>query len=68
MKLDLPFLPQAILLGATFLVLAILSVVMYSLLASYAGQQLRLPLIQRWTHRIGGGLLIGSGGMTAVTS
>ena len=68
MKLDLPFLPQAILLGATFLVLAILSVVTYSLLASYAGQQLRLPLIQRWTHRIGGGLLIGAGGMTAVTS
>ena len=67
-KLDLPFLPQATVLGATFLVLAVLSVVTYSLLASYTGQQLRLPLIQRWTHRIGGGLLIGAGGMTAFAS
>lgn len=67
-KPDLPFLPQSIILGATFFVLAILSVLFYSLLASFTGQQLRLSLIQRWTNRIGGGLLIGAGGMTAVSS
>ena len=65
---ELPFTTQAVILGATFFVLAIISVLGYAALAIYAGQQLHLPLIQRWTHRIGGGLLIGAGGMTAVTS
>ena len=65
---ELPFTTQAVILGATFFVLAIISVLGYAALAIYAGQQLHLPLIQRWTHRIGGGLLIGAGGITAVTS
>ena len=65
---ELPFTTQMVILGATFFVLAIISVLGYAALAIYAGQQLHLPLIQRWTHRIGGGLLIGAGGMTAVTS
>ena len=65
---ELPFTTQAVILGATFFVLAIISVLGYAALAIYAGQQLHLPLIQRWTHRIGGGLLIGAGGMTAVNS
>ena len=65
---ELPFKTQVVILGATFFVLAIISVLGYAALAIYAGQQLHLPLIQRWTHRIGGGLLIGAGGMTAVTS
>ena len=65
---ELPFITQVVILGATFFVLAILSVLGYAALAIYAGQQLHLPLIQRWTHRIGGGLLIGAGGMTAVNS
>ena len=65
---ELPFSTQAVILGTTFFVLAIISVLGYAALAIYAGQQLHLPLIQRWTHRIGGGLLIGAGGMTAVTS
>ena len=65
---ELPFTTQAVILGATFFVLAIISVLGYAALAIYAGQQLHLSLIQRWTHRIGGGLLIGAGGMTAVTS
>ena len=58
-----PFIPQSLILGSTFLVLAILSVLFYSLLASYTGQQMRLSLIHRWTNRIGGCLLIGAGGM-----
>ena len=65
---ELPFTTQIVILGGTFFVLAIISVLVYAALAVYAGQQLHLPLIQRWTHRIGGGLLIGAGGMTAVTS
>ena len=65
---ELPFTTQAVILGTTFFVLAIISVLGYAALAIYAGQQLHLPFIQRWTHRIGGGLLIGAGGMTAVTS
>ena len=65
---ELPFTTQAVILGATFFVLAIISVLGYAALAIYAGQQLHLSLIQRWTHRIGGGLLIVAGGMTAVTS
>ena len=60
-----PFIPQSLILGSTFLVLAILSVLFYSLLASYTGQQMRLSLIHRWTNRIGGCLLIGAGGMIA---
>ena len=65
---ELPFTTQAVILGATFFVLAIISVLGYAALAIYAGQQLHLSLIQRWTHRIGGGLLIVAGGMTAVSS
>ena len=65
---ELPFTTQVVILGATFFVLAIISVLGYAALAIYAGQQLHLSLIQRWTHRIGGGLLIGAGGMTAVPS
>ena len=65
---ELPFTTQVVILGATFFVLAIISVLGYAALAIYAGQQLHLSLIQRWTHRIGGGLLIVAGGMTAVSS
>jgi len=60
-----PFIPQSLILGSTFLVLAILSVLFYSLLASYTGQQMRLSLIHLWTNRIGGCLLICAGGMIA---
>ena len=56
-----PFITQSLILGSTFLVLAILSVLFYSLLASYTGQKMRLSLILRWTNRIGGCLLIGAG-------
>ena len=60
-----PFITQSLILGSTFLVLAILSVLFYYLLASYTGQQMRLSLIHVWTNRIGGCLLIGAGGMIA---
>ena len=60
-----PFITQSLILGSTFLVLAIISVLFYSLLASFTGQQMQLSLIHRWTNRIGGSLLIGAGGMIA---
>ena len=60
------FITQSLILGSTFLGLALLSVVLYSLLSSFIGQQMRLPLIHRWTNRIGGSLLIGAGGMIAI--
>ena len=59
------FITQSLILGSTFLGLALLSVVLYSLLSSFIGQQMRLSLIHRWTNRIGGSLLIGAGGMIA---
>ena len=59
------FIPQSLILGSTFLVLAIISVLFYSMLASFTGQQMQLSLIHRWTNRIGGSLLIGAGGMIA---
>ena len=62
---DKPFLSQALILGSTFLVLALVSVIFYSILASFTGQQLRLSLIHTWTNRIGGGFLIGAGIMLA---
>ncbi len=63
-----PFAPQAFMLGTIFFLLAIMIVISYALLASYVGTQLRLPSIQQWTKQIGGGLLIGAGGMTIVSS
>ena len=62
---DKPFLSQALILGSTFLVLALVSVIFYSILANFTGQQLRLSLIHTWTNRIGGCLLIGAGIMIA---
>ena len=56
-KSELPFTPQVVVLGGTFFVLAIIIVAAYALLASYAGKRMRVPAIQRWTQRIGGGLL-----------
>ena len=60
-----PFITQSLILGSTFLMLAIISVLFYSMLATFAGQQMQLSLIHRWTNRIGGSLLIGAGGITA---
>ncbi len=60
-----PFITQSLILGSTFLMLAIISVLFYSMLATFTGQQMQLSLIHRWTNRIGGSLLIGAGGMIA---
>ena len=59
------FITQSLILGSTFLGLALLSVLLYSLLSSLVGHHMRLPLIHLWTNRIGGILLIVAGGMIA---
>ena len=59
------FITQSLILGSTFLGLALLSVLLYSLLSSLVGQHMRLSVIHSWTNRIGGFLLIGAGGMIA---
>ena len=59
------FITQSLILGSTFLGLALLSVLLYSLLSSLVGQHMRLSVIHSWTNRIGGSLLIGAGGMIA---
>ncbi len=59
------FITQSLILGSTFLGLAILSVLFYSILSSLIGQHMRLHLIHHWTNLIGGILLICSGGMIA---
>ena len=47
-----PFITQSLILGSTFLVLAIISVLFYSMLASFTGQQMQLSLIHRWTNPV----------------
>jgi len=63
-----PFVTQAIILGGTFFIIAIISVLGYAALTVYAGKQLHLTKIHHWTHRIGGGLLVGAGGITFISS
>ena len=60
-----PFLPQIIVMGGTFLVLATLNVTLYALLASAARRTAQRPSVQRVVNRIGGSVLIGAGILTA---
>jgi threonine/homoserine/homoserine lactone efflux protein len=56
-----PFWPQVLLLEATFVTLAIVNSMLYSLMASAARQRLRQPQVQRAVHRTGGSILVGAG-------
>ena len=60
-----PVAPQLFILGATFLVLAIISAAAYAILAGGMRERLRRPRLLRAINRTGGGLLIGAGIMTA---
>ncbi len=57
--------PQAAILVATFVTLAALNAGLYGLLASRAGGVIRRPKVRRVVNRVGGGVLIGAGAMTA---
>jgi len=64
---DAPALPQLLLLGGTFLVLAIVNAAAYALLAARARDALRRPGTRRAVNRIAGGVLMGAGALTAAT-
>lgn len=58
---DAQLLPQMLLLGGTFLVLATLNAAVYAALAGSARDAVKHPAINRAVHRTGGGILIGAG-------
>lgn len=60
-----PIAPQLVLLGATFVVLAIVNTALYALLAGSVRDAVRRPGVMRAVHRLGGSVLIGAGIMTA---
>jgi len=51
-----PAIPQMLICGATFLVLAITNASLYALMAAAARQTIRKPVVQRRVNRIGGSL------------
>jgi threonine/homoserine/homoserine lactone efflux protein len=55
--------PQMLVFGATFLVLASLNALGYALMASAARGAVRRPAVQRAVNRVGGSLLIGAGAL-----
>lgn len=62
-----PILPQTLLLGATFLFLAFVSVTLYALVAIRVRRRLSDPRVARALNRVGGGALVGAGVFAAVT-
>ncbi|BDD88244.1 LysE family translocator [Desulfofustis limnaeus] len=61
----LPMLPQLLLLGGSFLVLALLNALLYALFASQLREFITQPPVRRWFERCGGTALIGAGIFTA---
>ena len=62
---EAPVLPQLVLLGATFFLLAVANAAAYALLAGSVRSALTRPGAMRAVNRVGGGLLIGAGLLTA---
>jgi homoserine/homoserine lactone efflux protein len=60
-----PIAPQLLLLGGTFLVLAIVNATLYALLAGSVRDAVRRPGVMKVAQRLGGSVLIGAGIMTA---
>jgi threonine/homoserine/homoserine lactone efflux protein len=60
-----PLLPQMMLLGATFIGLAMLVVSSYAVMAASARRVICRPAYQRIVNRSGGGLLVGAGVLAA---
>jgi threonine/homoserine/homoserine lactone efflux protein len=65
LDLGKPFLPQTLILEATFLCLAALNAFVYGLLADMARGYIRKASVQRVVNRTGGTLLIAAGAVTA---
>ena len=60
-----PALPQMLILGATFWVLAILTASVYAFMSGTLGMTFRSPRFRRNVDRLGGSVLIGAGVLTA---
>ena len=65
LDLNRPFLPQTLILEATFLVMAALNSFLYGLLANAARGIIRKSSVQKAVNRTGGTLLIAEGAVTA---
>jgi len=65
LDLGKPFLPQTLILEATFLCLAALNALGYVFLADMARSYIRKASVQRMVNRTGGTLLIAAGAVTA---
>lgn len=56
-----PFVPQVVILEATFVILAALNAALYGWLAAKAREKLKNPRVQRAVNRTGGAALMGAG-------
>jgi threonine/homoserine/homoserine lactone efflux protein len=65
MQANRPFLPQVIILEATFVLLAVINTSIYAAIASAVRDKLHQPRVQRLINRTGGSLLVGAGLFTA---
>lgn len=60
-----PVFPQLLLLGGTFLFLALVNAVLYAFFASRLREAIQKTSVRKWFHRCGGTALIGAGIFTA---
>jgi threonine/homoserine/homoserine lactone efflux protein len=60
-----PVLPQVLLLGSTFVILAVVNAALYALLAARARNAVANPRAMKMVNRVGGSALIGAGLLTA---
>jgi threonine/homoserine/homoserine lactone efflux protein len=64
-RTDVALIPQFVILIATFVSLATINVLIYALLADRLRATIRRPVVLGWMTRIGGGVLIAMGVLTA---
>ena len=62
---DAPIMPQVLILGTTFVVLAVANAATYALLAARARTAIANPKAMKIVNRVGGSALIGAGLLTA---
>jgi threonine/homoserine/homoserine lactone efflux protein len=65
-RADRPYLPQAAILGGTFVLAALVTDTGYALAASQAEGLVRHPAARRWTERVGGGVIVAAGAALAI--
>ena len=64
-RADAPIVPQLLLLGTTFLVLAVANAAAYALLAGGIRDAVRRPSVLKTINRVGGAVHVGAGILTA---